>query len=42
MKSILLFGLLILVIGGGVLYFGIIGKVMKKIYTPKKEKKEVE
>lgn len=42
MKNILLFGLLLLVLGGGLLYFGIIGKVIKKIYTPKKEKKEVE
>lgn len=42
MKGILLFGLLILILGGGMLYFGIIGKIIAKIYTPKKKKDEVE
>lgn len=42
MKSILLFGLLILILGGGLLYFGIIGKMITKIYTPKKKEDNFE
>lgn len=38
MKNILLFGLLLLILGGAALYFGLIGKVIAKIFTPKKEK----
>lgn len=38
MKGILLLGLLLLVLGGALLYFGIVGKVLEKMFT-KKEKK---
>lgn len=42
MKGLLILAVLIAILGAGALYFGIIGKVLAKIYTPKKEKKEIE
>lgn len=42
MKGILLFGLFLAITGAGLLYFGIIGKMITKIYTPKKKKEEIE
>lgn len=44
MKGILLFGLLLLILGGGGLYFMIIGKIGTKMYgkKPPKGNEEVE
>lgn len=42
MKAILLFGLLLLLLGGAALYYGIIGKILGKIYTPKKKEDRFE